>query len=161
MKRLLVLVGLLGALAAAVPSSALAYGGSQQVFELTVSANCDNAGSPLCAPPPAGFGLGGTWQWWELDGSSPSATTGVADGTITFCGRGGPAGHANVSDIPWSLVPLAQLPQGVFPSDGGRSATYILIGGGFAGIAWPAAPGHYSVRFGPGIQAQSTVVALH
>jgi hypothetical protein len=160
-------VTLVGLLASVAPASAY---GSGKIYELTYSANCDNPSSPLCAPFPAGFGLGGAWGWFEIDGSSPTATSGTADGTVTFCSHGSPAFHFNPSDIPWTVMTGAQIaaynstvPLGfsIFQVDFPGSATenYIVPAG--IGVAFPTTPGHYSAKAGPGVSVESTVTAVN
>ena len=144
-------------------SVAHAYGVGH-LFQLTYSANCDNPSVPLCAAPPAGFGLGGAWGWIELDGSA-GATSGTADATLTFCTHrtaGQPTGafHVNLSDAPWTEMLGSQLPPSIFPVDfpGNPSETYLVVPA--AGVAFPVTPGHYSVRLTHGVQVQSQVVAM-
>jgi hypothetical protein len=155
------------ALAASV-APASAYG-SAKIYELTYSANCDNPSSALCAPFPAGFGLGGAWGWFEVDGSSSTAASGTADGTATFCAHASPAFHINLSDTPWMLMTGAQIaafntgkPLGltIFPVDfpGSPTETYIVLPA--VGIAFPNVPGHYSAKAGPGVSIESTVTAV-
>ena len=135
--------------------------GTNHLFQLTYSANCDNPAVPLCAPPP-GFGLGGAWGWIELDGAS-GATSGTADGTVTLCGHQNvPTGavHMNLSDTPWFEALGASLPPGTFPVDFpvNLAETYFVVPA--VGIAFPVTPGHYSVRLAPGVQVQSTVTQM-
>jgi hypothetical protein len=139
----------------AIPA-AHAYG-RDHVYQLTFSLNCNDRNSPLCAPD--NFGLGGVWGWIEPD------SDGTADATITFCGHGqGPNGafHENLDEVPWSIVPESQL-GGRFAVGTDPTAQYIVFDGnsdlGF--LAFPVTPDHYSMRFGPGITAQGTVVLMH
>ena len=159
-------LAVVGLLAAAAPAGAY---GTGKIYEVTYSANCDNPSSPLCAPFPAGFGLGGAWGWFEIDGSSPNATSGTADGTATFCSHGSPAFHANLTDTPWITMTGAQIAQlnagqplsnQIFPADfpGKSTENYIVVLA--IGFAFPTTPGHYSVKAGPGVTVQSTVTAV-
>jgi hypothetical protein len=120
--------------------------------------NCNNKSSPLCAPD--AFRLGGLWGWIELDGSSPSATSGTYDATLTFCshqpGQTG-AFHQNVSDAPWMTT--TGVPAGDTAVGNDPGGMYLIREG--TGLAFPVTPGHYSMSFGPGITAQSTVVLMH
>jgi hypothetical protein len=137
-------------------SVAQAYG-TDHVYQLTFSLNCDNKASPLCAPDM--FGLGGVWGWVEPD------SDGTADGTVTFCGHNqGPSGafHQNLEGVTWSIVPASQL-DGRFTVGTDPGGNYIVFDPaspiGF--LAFPATPNHYSVSFGPGITAQGTVTLMH
>jgi hypothetical protein len=136
--------------------AALAYG-SHHVYQLTFSLNCDNKASPLCAPDV--FGLGGVWGWIEPD------SDGTADATITFCAHSqgfNGADHANLDGVKWSIVPASQL-GGRFAVGKDPSGQYIVFDQssplGF--LAFPVTANHYSISFGPGITAQSTVVLMH
>ena len=62
---------------AAAPAQAY---GTDHVYQLTFSLNCNDRTSPLCAPDM--FTLGGVWGWIEPD------SDGTADATVTFCGHG-------------------------------------------------------------------------
>ena len=139
--------------------------GTEHLFQLTYSANCDNPSVPLCAAPPAGFGLGGAWGWIEPDGPA-GATSGGADGQVTFCshqtaGLRNGAFHLSLSDTPWIELLGSQLPPGTFPVDfpGNPAETYIDVPA--VGLAFPVTPGHYSVKVAPGVQVQATVVQMH
>jgi len=136
--------------------AAQAYG-RDHVYQLTFSLNCNDRNSPLCAPD--NFGLGGVWGWIEPD------SDGTADATITFCGHGqgsNGAFHENLDGVPWSIVPESQL-GGRFAVGTDPTGMYIVFEGssdlGF--LAFPVTPDHYSMKFGPGITAQSTVVLMH
>jgi hypothetical protein len=136
-------------------SVAQAYGPTH-VYQLTYSLNCDNAASPLCAPD--AFGLGGAWGWIEPD------SDGTADVQATFCGhQQGFNGATHVStEVTWSIVPASQL-GGRFTVGTDPTGNYIVFDPnsplGF--LAFPVTPGHYSQRFGPGVQTQATVVHMH
>jgi hypothetical protein len=141
-----------GALGASV---AQAYGTSH-VYQLTFSLNCDNQASPLCAPN--AFGLGGVWGWIEPD------SDGTADATVTFCthnqGFNG-AFHQNLNGVTWSIVPASQL-GGRFTVGTDPTGKYIVFDPaspiGF--LAFPVTANHYSISFGPGITAQSSVTLM-
>jgi hypothetical protein len=157
------LLGLLvpGAMLAATLTGALGASAAQaystsHVYQLTFSLNCDNQASPLCAPNV--FGLGGTWGWIEPD------SDGTADATVTFCahdqGFNG-AFHQNLSGVTWSVVPESQL-GGRFAVGIDPTGNYIVFDPasplGF--LAFPVTANHYSISFGPGITAQSTVTLM-
>ena len=109
------------------------------------------------------FGLGGFWGWIEIDGSSANATSGTYDATLTGCnhltGTQPGAQHFNVSDAPWVIMSSATFPAGTFPVGADPNDRYIVPLG--TGLAFPATPGHYSMRLAPGVIAQSQVVAMH
>jgi hypothetical protein len=137
-------------------SAAQAYG-TDHVYQLTYSLNCDNKASPLCAPD--AFGLGGAWGWIEPD------SDGTVDGQATFCGHSqGPSGafHQSLDGISWSIVPASQL-GGRFAVGTDPTGNYIVFdpGSAIGFIAFPATPDHYSMKFGPGITAQATVKLMH
>jgi hypothetical protein len=146
-------------------SAAFAYG-TNHLYELTFSANCDNPAVPLCSP--SGFGLGGTWGWIEIDGTW-GATSGYADATITQCSHQTPglpnrAFHTNLSDTPWVELPGSAFltsDNPPFPVDFPGSLTELYFVIPAAGLAFPVVPGHYSVSAAPGVQVQSQVTQLH
>jgi hypothetical protein len=137
-------------------TAAHAYG-TDHVYQLTYSLNCNDKNSPLCAPDV--FGLGGVWGWIEPD------SDGTADATVTFCEHGqgfNGAHHENLDEIAWSIVPGSELGDrfavGVDPTD-----QYIIFdeNSDLGFIAFPVTPNHYSTSFGPGITAQGNVVLMH
>jgi len=150
-----------GALIAATVSGAVgasvahAYG-TDHVYQLTYSLNCDNSASPLCAPN--AFGLGGAWGWIEPD------SDGTADAQATFCGhQQGFNGATHVSlNVTWSVVPASQL-DGRFTVGTDPTGNYIVfdLSSPLGFIAFPVTPGHYSQSAGPGVQSQATVVRMH
>ena len=142
-----------GALGASV---AQAYG-TDHVYQLTFSLNCDDKTSPLCAPN--AFGLGGVWGWIEPD------SDGTADATITFCGHNqgfNGADHANLDGVKWSIVPASQL-GGRFAVGTEPTGQYIVFdpSSALGFLAFPVTANHYSISFGPGITAQGTVTLMH
>jgi hypothetical protein len=149
----MIVASVTGAVGASV---AQAYG-TEHVYQLTFSLNCDDRNSPLCAP--TAFGLGGVWGWIEPGSDN------TADATVTFCTHGqGPSGafHQNLDGVAWSIVPSAQL-DGRFPVGTDPNGNYIVFDAasplGF--IAFPATANKYAMSFGPGITAQSTVTLMH
>jgi hypothetical protein len=158
-RRALLVVLVPGALIAATvggavgTSAAQAYG-TDHVYQLTYSLNCDNKASPLCAP--SAFGLGGAWGWIEPD------SDGTADGQATFCAHGQGATHVSLDGIGWSIVPASQL-NGQFTVGTDPGGNYIVFdpSSAIGFIAFPATPGHYSQSFGAGIQTQATVTLMH
>jgi hypothetical protein len=137
-------------------SVAQAYG-TDHVYQLTFSLNCDNKTSPLCAPD--AFGLGGVWGWIEPD------SDGTADGQITFCAHSqgfNGADHVKLDEVKWSIVSTSRL-GGRFRVGTDPTGHYIVFAASSAAgfLAFPVTPGHYSLRFAPGVTAQSTVVRMH
>lgn len=162
MTRSLLAIVVPGALMAAMiggafgATAAQAYG-NDHVYQLTFSLNCNDRHSPLCAPDV--FGLGGVWGWIEPDADA------TADATVTFCGHGqgfNGAFHENLDEVPWSIVPESDLGDR-FATGSDPGGQYIVFdeGSDLGFIAFPATPDHYSISFGPGITAQSTVVLMH
>jgi len=136
-------------------SVAQAYG-TDHVYQLTYSLNCDNRASPLCAP--SAFGLGGAWGWIEPD------SDGTADAQATFCGhQQGFNGATHVSlNVTWSTVDGSQL-NGRFPVGNDPTGKYIVFDATspLGMFAFPVTPGHYSQSFAPGVQTQATVTLMH
>jgi hypothetical protein len=135
--------------------AAQAYG-TEHVYQLTFSLNCNDKNSPYCAPDQ--FNLGGVWGWSEPD------SDGTADTTLTFCshaqGEHG-AFHENL-DPTWSIVDVSQIGDR-FPLGTDPNGQYIIFddNSDMNFLAMPATPGHYSVTFGPGIRAEGTVTQMH
>ncbi len=162
-RRLMLAIVAPGVLVAATAGGALgataaqAYG-TTHVYQLTFSLNCDAKASPLCAPAPSGFGLGGVWGWIEPD------SDGTAVATVTFCGHGqgfNGATHENLKGVAWSIVSGSQL-GGAFVVGVDPTGKYIVFTGSPLGfVAFPVTPDHYSTSFGPGITAQATVTLMH
>ncbi len=123
---------------------AAAYG-SDAVYQLEFSFNCNNPSRPdVCANE---FGTGGgAWGWIELDSTTHPGTSGDADIEIAFCDHGrfvgppfGGAGHMSLDGI-WFIVDgiiVISVPS--VPELG------VLI--------VPAAPGHYSMVNDPVVGA--------
>jgi hypothetical protein len=165
MRKVLVLVVLVAGLAAvtgfAGAKNALAYGKADQpLAQLTVSANCDNPSFPLCAPPQpdgsGGVGLGGIWAWVEIDGSGTSGTGDMTGAGCDHAGAGGGgsgAGPLGPTQITWTKVAAADVPQDLFVL--GPDTQYYIVSG--LPFAFPVTTGHYSTRLAPGVQIQSTV----
>jgi hypothetical protein len=136
--------------------AAQAYG-TDHVYQLTYSVNCNDKNSPLCTPDV--FGLGGAWGWIEPD------SDGTADAAVTFCshakGQHG-AFHENLDGVTWSIVSGSDL-EGRFAVGVDPADQYIVfdITSDIGFIAFPATPSHYSMSFGPGVTSQATVVKMH
>jgi hypothetical protein len=158
--RALLTAGLTVGILALSVGNAAAYG-PDHVYQLTFALNCDNKTSQLCTPQV--FGLGGFWGWIELDGTSTAATSGTYDAQFTGCnhltGTQAGASHASVSDAPWAILSSSAFPPGAFAVGVDPNDRYLVPFG--TGLAFPVTPGHYSISFGPGITAQSTVALMN
>jgi hypothetical protein len=129
------------ALATSTPAAAY---GSDAVYQLEFSFNCNNPSSDVCTNE---FGTGGgAWGWIELDSETHPGTSGDADIVIAFCDHGrfegppfGGAGSVRVDGV-WFIVDgiiVISVPS--VPELG------VLI--------VPAAPGHYSMINDPVVGA--------
>jgi hypothetical protein len=148
------LIATIALLALVGTSTANAYG-NNAVYQIAFSGNCDNPASPVCAPPPNGFGLGGFWVWIVLDND------GTGDVAGAFCQHGLPtAPHGGAGsvkgDVTWTTITSSSLPAGAINSD--PNNTYLVIPE--LGLVLPATPGHYSFRAGPAVQAQTQIVRI-
>jgi hypothetical protein len=166
MKRMLLLATAVAAAAALAGAfgtgKALAYGHADQpLAQIEVSANCDNASFPLCAPFPNGVGTGGIWYWVELDGNGSGDLSGAACGH-TVGGAGGPGGAGAGSiegTASWSYTTLETAPAGAIffgtadPNDQYYAVTIT------DGSTWliPVTTGHYGTKLANGVQIQITV----
>jgi hypothetical protein len=130
-----------------------AYGRADHpLAQIEFSANCNNPSFPLCAPPPAGFGLGGIWVWIEID----------ADGTGDIAGAGcghdraGSGGAGSIlGEISWWP---STGPQGVaFAADPNNSYYNVSLGDGGPPISFPRTVGHYSYAPAPGVTVQTQI----
>lgn len=134
-------------------SGAAAYGAADQpLAQIEFSGNCNNPDFPLCAPPPAGFGLGGIWLWIEIDEGNTGDVAGAGCGHVR--GVGGGAGPI-VGDITWFK---ATLPPGASPFGTDPTNTYyiVVLGPGEA-FPFPVTVGHYSFMPAPGVAVQTQV----
>ena len=167
MKRVLLLtlsVCVVAAVVAVAAPRAHAYGNTA-IAQATESLNCNNPTFPICAPPPNGFGLGGTWQWWEFD------TGFTGDATVAFCGhdRAGSGGAIGlrIEINNWTYGP-AQPGDVDFP--GGvnyyvTSADVTAYGQTVEDVPWgdtgiPILPGHYSFHPAPGVAGEVQVTNI-
>jgi hypothetical protein len=156
--RLMLIAGTLaGSSAAITATSVLGYGHADgPLAQIEFSANCNNPDFPLCAAPPAGFGLGGIWLWIEIDGGA-GATSGDADVAGAVCGHvrgvGGGAGSVKGEfEWRWSATPEGFPAVMGYPLD--PNGYYNVDLGEFGVIAFPVSQGHYSNRPAPGVTLQ-------
>jgi hypothetical protein len=155
--RLFLAAGLAFATLAVSSGAAAAYGSADHpLAQIEVSANCDNPSFALCAPPPAGVGLGGIWLWIEIDQG------GIADVAGAACERlKGVGGGANSirGEAPWwpfhgSVAALQTAFPGTFVVGTDPGNNYYVVP---FGLAFPVTTGHYSFRPVAGVTVQAQV----
>jgi hypothetical protein len=132
---------------------AAAYG-NDAIYQVTFSLNCVNKASPFCVPASeGGFGLGGIWGWFALNGT-PGATSGTVDVVEAFCSHtpGEIGAFHFIGDSTWSTISLANPP---LPGLGDTSGQYLVVVGFLYPI--PADSGHYTVSLDRGVFGQITV----
>jgi hypothetical protein len=134
-------------------SGVSAYGAADHpLAQIEFSANCNNPSFPLCAPPPAGFGLGGVWMWIEIDANGTGDIAGAG------CGhdRAGSGGAGSIrGDITWWG---STGPQGIaFAVDPHNLYYNVSLGDGGPPISFPQTVGHYSFRPAPGVSVQTQI----
>jgi hypothetical protein len=134
-------------------SGAAAYGHADQpLAQIEFSANCNNPSFPLCAPPPAGFGLGGIWVWIEIDANGTGDIAGA--GCFHIKGVGGGAGPI-LGDITWTA---STGPQGeAFAVDPHNLYYNVRLGDGGPPLSFPQTFGHYSFAPAPAVTIQLQV----
>ena len=134
-------------------SGVAAYGHADRpLAQIEFSANCNNPSYPLCAPPPAGFGLGGIWVWIEIDAGGSGDIAGAGCGHIK--GVGGGASSIR-GDITWTASTGAQ---GLsFAVDPNNLYYNVSLGDGGPPISFPQTVGHYSFRPAPGVSVQTQI----
>lgn len=151
-----------GTLLVAGPAQAYGGDGSMDVYQLTISFNCDNPS--FCGSQ----NLGGFWGWGELD-HNPSTGANTGDAELTGCGHNGQfsgASHTSVDITRWWVAPGSAGPMTFFTDEVDtstfRGQTQVVTSTG-NDIGVPAVPGHYSSQqiFGftppPGVSAQIQV----
>jgi hypothetical protein len=134
---------------------ALAYGAADHpLAQLEFSGNCNNPSFPLCAPPPAGVGLGGIWLWVEVDANNTGDIAGAGCGHVR--GGGGGAGPI-LGEITWTYgTILDALAAGAFPlGQDPNNRYYIVTLGPGEAFAWPTTVGHYSSHPAPGVALEA------
>lgn len=165
MKKLLLVLAGMGVplLLVMLPSGSAGAYGTDHLFEIGLSYNCQNI--PVCSQPSNPFGVGGLWGWVE------PGTNDMVDGQLQF------QGHANANRpylngeghttgfSGWAIITCTNSeqtspdcgllgPEGV-PSD--PNGQYFDIGADFGTtigllpVVTPATPGSYSLHAGPGI----------
>jgi hypothetical protein len=152
--RVLVAVGALAAATlGATTAGALAYGKADHpLAQIEFSANCNNPSFPLCAPPPAGFGLGGVWLWIEIDAGGSGDIAGAGCGHDR-AGTGG-AGSIRGEISWWGSVGPQGLAFAVDPND---LYYNISLGDGGPPLSFPQTVGHYSFMPAPGVAVQTQI----
>jgi hypothetical protein len=158
---LIATLALTALIAGSTASSAAAYG-NDAVYQIEFSANCNDPANPLCAPPPAGFGVGGIWVWAALDADH------TGDATVAFCTHGLPTtphggAFGTPVEVTWTMIHDTRDPFVIGAANQDPSYNYLVItirGDVRPLITVPATPGHYSFRGGPAVQAQTQVVLI-
>jgi hypothetical protein len=145
---------LMGASTASSVTGAAAYGSQDQpLAQIELSGNCNNPSYPLCAPPPAGVGLGGIWLWIEIDSNGTGDVAGAGCGHIR--GVGGGAGPI-LGDITWTRstgVPAGAEAFAIDPTN-----TYYVVPFGPGEVfAFPVTVGHYPFSPVPAVTVQLQV----
>jgi hypothetical protein len=145
---------LMGAGTASSVTGAAAYGSQDQpLAQIELSANCNNPSYPLCAPPPAGVGLGGIWLWIEIDSNNTGDVAGAGCGHVR--GVGGGAGSIS-GDITWTRS--TGVPPGAFAFGTDPTNTYYVVPMGPGEVfAFPVTVGHYSFMPAPAVTIQLQV----
>jgi hypothetical protein len=149
--RVLLVAGTLAIAGLGLTSGGVAaYGRADQpLAQIEFSANCNNPSYPLCAPPPAGFGLGGVWVWIEIDAGGTGDIAGAG------CGhdRAGHGGAGSIrGEITWWGSDGAQ---GVsFAVDPNNRYYNVSLGDGGPPLSFPQTVGHYSFMPAPGVAVQ-------
>jgi|SRR2546425_2085723 len=152
-----------GVLAAGVAVSgttrADAYG-TEHLYQITFSLNCMNLS--LCvANAQNPFGIGGAWGWMEPD------SDGTAEVAAEFQGHSNAQAFLNgsghlIGPAPWTIVPIASPPFGTLPDPNGLYFV-IPVSSPFGPVpfVFPSTPGQYHGQLAPGINAETTVTAMH
>jgi len=159
MRKILAIIVASIALSVGAGATPAAAYGSDAVYQITFSFNCDD--KVLCAAGPnSPFGPGGFWGWIELDSTiHPGAMTGGhADIVATGCDHDratapfGGADHFNL-DGNWKFV-------GATIETGALFVTTTVPGAGPMTLVFPSNPGHYSMHPAPAIASEFTVVLI-
>lgn len=153
LRVLLAAAALAAAALGATTGGVSAYGHAEHpLAQIEFSANCNNPSFPLCAPPPAGFGLGGVWLWIEIDEGGTGDIAGAG------CGhdRAGSGGAGSIrGEITWTGTTGAQ---GLaFATDPNNLYYNVNLGDGGPPISFPQTVGHYSFMPAPGVAVQTQI----
>jgi hypothetical protein len=152
--RVVLAAGALAAVAlGATTGGVAAYGRAEHpLAQIEFSGNCNNPNFPLCAPPPAGFGLGGIWLWIEIDQGGTGDVAGAG------CGHDR-AGHGGAGPIRGEITWWGSTgPQGEFFALDPHNLYYnVVIPGGGPPLSFPQTVGHYSFMPAPGVAVQLQV----
>jgi hypothetical protein len=151
-------------LAAAIVSSAAAYGGgaSHEMWQVGISFNCNS-------PTLCGDETGGFWGWVEFD---RAGSTTWGDAELAFCAHtiaGGAAGfagagHQSIEIESWTIEPGSAGPETFFANGeetdffpGGVKETFDFT---HQDTGIPAAPGHYSTSDVLGFSAPGIAIQI-
>jgi hypothetical protein len=153
LRGIVVAGALVGMALGATTGGVAAYGKADQpLAQIEFSGNCNNPSFPLCAPPPAGFGLGGIWVWIEIDANGTGDIAGAG------CGhdRAGSGGAGSIrGEITWwgSVGPQGE----AFAVDPNNRYYNVSLGDGGPPLSFPQTVGHYSFMPAPGVAVQLQV----
>jgi hypothetical protein len=159
--RLAPLAGLLAAASLGLTAGGVAaYGHADgPIAQIEFSGNCNNPDFFLCAPPPAGFGLGGIWLWIEIDGGA-GATSGDADIAGSACGHVPGVGGGAFSirgEFPWWWSATPDGGDVSFGTYSGPDGYYNVDLGPGGILSFPVTIGHYSFRPAPAVTTELQV----
>ncbi len=140
-------------------TTASAYG-TQHLFQVTVSENCQNPVACVFNPTTNPFGIGGIWGWLEPDSDH------TAEVSLQFQGHQNALSFLNGSGhitgpAPWSTFTSSTAPF-LTPPDPKQTYFQFLLTFPFGTFPFttPATPGQYINNFGPGINANITVTQM-
>jgi hypothetical protein len=150
--RASLLAGLLAAAGVIVSATPVAaYGRAEHpLAQIEFSGNCNNPDFFLCAPPPAGFGLGGIWFWIEIDAGGTGDIAGAG------CGhdRAGSGGAGSIrGEITWRYSDHPVGPS--FFTD--PNGLYYIVDFGDGPFTFPTTQGHYSFHPAPGVAIENQI----
>ncbi len=159
--RMALLAGLLAAASLGFTAGgAAAYGHADgPIAQIEFSGNCNNPDFFLCAPPPAGFGLGGIWLWIEIDGGA-GATSGEADIAGSGCGhiRGVGGGAFSIrGEFEWWWSATPEGADVTFGTYSGADGYYNVALGPSDVFSFPVTIGHYSFHPAPAVAVELQV----
>ena len=157
MKKLVTLLAIAATLS--MTGTAAAYG-TEHVYQITLSENCQNP-SACVASASNPFGIGGIWGWIEPD------SDGTAEAAIEFQGHQNAnpflngSGHITGTGSRWSIF-ASPTPPPFTPPDPNGMYIGVSLQSPFGPImvAFPATPGHYVVNMGPGMNENISVVKM-
>jgi hypothetical protein len=157
-RTLTVLVAAAGLAAMAIgagATSAAAYG-NDAVYQVGFAFNCDDPTAAVCQLSSSNpFGPGGFWGWVELDGTAGAIAGTEGNVEVTGCSHNGVTGPTGAQHFSLTIVSW-------FTTSDPRTGQLVVVAipNGGPPFAFPAAPGHYSFDFLPGVNGQIQVDRL-